>query len=268
MSRQSHEVEVLRPSRYPVIGVSVSAVTYDSALEMVTAAAQARASACVTHLAVHGLVVGSQDAGFRSMLERFDIVAPDGQPVRYALNILHQQQLPDRCYGPEFMLRVCKRMAELGIGVYLYGSHRHVVEALRDNLQARYPGIRIAGCEPSLFRPLTDEEDEALTHRINAVGAGVVFIGLGCPLQERFAFEHKGKINAVQICVGAAFDFHAANKKMAPPWMQKLSLEWLFRLMQEPRRLWRRYLHTNSVFLLKLLSQYISMSIIHHRNKK
>jgi exopolysaccharide biosynthesis WecB/TagA/CpsF family protein len=113
------------------------------------------------------------------------------------------------------------------------------------------------GCEASVFRPLTRQEDEELVDRISHSEAGLVFLGLGCPLQEIFAHDHRQLIRAVQICVGAAFDFHGGHKKMAPAWLQENGLEWLYRLSQEPRRLWRRYLVTNSIFLIKIFSQLI-----------
>jgi len=243
------------PSKQNIFGVDVSVTQYEEALEFVACAAKARRPACISHIAVHGLVVGSQDAEFRSILNEFDIIAPDGQPVRLALNILYKTRLPDRCCGPEFMTRVCDWAAAEGIGVYLYGSHLHIVKALRKKLRIKFPQLHIVGWEPSVFRPLTEAEDDALVRRINESGANIVFIGLGCPLQEKFAYAHRGRIKAVQICVGAAFDFHSGSKKMAPAWMQRLSLEWFFRLSQEPRRLWRRYLFTNTVFLSKIFLQ-------------
>lgn len=243
------------PPRHNVIGVRVSAATYDGLIDAVMNAARERRSACVSHLAVHGVVEGSRDKTFGAMLDDFDAVAPDGHPVRHALNFLYKAGLPDRCYGPEFTLRVCERAAQEDVGVYLYGSYPHVVEAMRANLVTRFPALRVVGCEPSLFRPLTFDEDAALVERVNASGAGVFFVGLGCPLQEKFAWAHKGRINAVMMCVGAAFDFHAGTKKMAPAWMQRHSLEWLYRLLQEPRRLWRRYFVYNSVFLWRLFLQ-------------
>lgn len=252
----STQADIAWPVRHNVIGVQVSATNYDEMLGVVMAAAERHQSACVSHLAVHGVVEASRDPAFRTMLDDFDIVAPDGHPVRHALNLMYHSGLADRCYGPEFTLRVCARAAELGVGVYLYGSHTEVVQAMRDNLSARMPALRIVGCEPSIFRALTPEEDAAFVARVNASGAGVVFVGLGCPLQEKFAHAHKGQINAVMICVGAAFDFHAGAKKMAPAWMQRNSLEWLYRLMQEPGRLWKRYFVTNSLFLLRLFLQF------------
>jgi exopolysaccharide biosynthesis WecB/TagA/CpsF family protein len=245
------------PAKYDLFGVNVSAVDYDMALEYVMDAAKARRGMCVTHLAVHGLMEGSANPDLRAKLNGFDIVAPDGQPVRIALNLVYGTTLKDRCYGPEFTLRVCERAAKDGVGVYLYGSREEVVNAMRNNLIAKYPGLNVVAAEPSLFRPLSEEEDADLARRVNDSGAGVVFIGLGCPLQERFGYEHRSKFNAVQICVGAAFDFHAGNKKQAPSWMQRCSLEWLYRLIQEPRRLAKRYFVTNSLFLAKLAARLL-----------
>jgi exopolysaccharide biosynthesis WecB/TagA/CpsF family protein len=185
--------------------------------------------------------------------------------VRHALNLFYHTHLPENCRGPEFVNRVCKRAAADGVGIYLYGSTPDVVEAMRTNLVAQFPGLRILGAEPSVFRPLTGEEDAELVERVNASGAGIVFVGLGCPLQERFAHAHRGKFQAVQICVGAAFELHAGVKKEAPVWMQRCSLEWLYRLVQEPRRLARRYFITNTTFLTKVLARLIGINTpLHH----
>ena len=238
------------PPKHTLFGVTVSATDYQQAARAVMAAARRREGGVVTHLAVHALVTAARDASYRMKVNTFEVVAPDGMPVRWALNRLEGTDLPDRVYGPELMLRLCRRAAETGVGVYLYGSTPDVVQALQSSLLDRFPALRVVGCEPSLFRPLTAEEDEAFVRRVNDSGAGLLFLGLGCPLQESFAYEHRWSIQAVQLCVGAAFDFHAGNKRMAPPWMQRRGLEWLFRLTQEPSRLWRRYLVTNAVFCL------------------
>lgn len=244
------------PRKYNLLGIGVSATTYNEARDIVILEAKRKKSACMSHLAVHGLTEGTRDMQYRAILNGFDIVAPDGQPVRLALNLLYNTSLPDSCRGSELMVQLCGRAATEGIGVYLYGSVRNVVDALRDNLINRYPGLNIVGCEPSVFRPLSEPEDDALVQRINNSGAGIVFLGLGCPLQEKFAYEHRDNIKAVQICVGAAFDFLSGNKKMAPSWMQRNALEWFFRLLQEPRRLWKRYLVTNTLFLSNLFLQF------------
>jgi N-acetylglucosaminyldiphosphoundecaprenol N-acetyl-beta-D-mannosaminyltransferase len=240
------------PDKHTLMGVEVSNTTYEAAADCIMSAANANVSSVVTHLPVHGIVTGATDDTYRRAVNSFDIVAPDGMPVRWAMNRLHKLDLPDRCYGPELMLRLCARAAAEKTGVYLYGSTPDVIEQLRDKLVAMHPGLRIAGCESPPFRPLTGEEDAAVVERINASGAGLVFIGLGCPRQDLWAAEHKGKIHAVMLCVGAAFDFHAGTKKQAPGWMQRNSLEWFFRLTQEPRRLWKRYLVTNTLFTILL----------------
>lgn len=140
------------------------------------------------------------------------------------------------------------------IPIYLYGSSPEVIELLQQKLSARFPALPIAGAESPPFRALTPEEDDAVVRRINDSGAGIVFIGLGCPKQDHFAADHADRIRAVQVCVGAAFDFHAGAKPMAPRWMQRHGLEWLYRLSREPRRLWRRYLETNLIFVAKWLA--------------
>lgn len=237
------------PARHEIFGVRVSATTYAQAQEIILQAAGQRQSAVVTHMPVHGLITAATDERYRACVNRFDLVAPDGQPVRWALNKFHGAALDDRCYGPELMLRLCRQAARRNIGVYLYGSTPEVLKKLTERLLQLCPGLRVAGESPP-FRPLSDVERREVVGRINASGAGLVFIGLGCPRQDYFAARIKHEIHAVQLCVGAAFDFHAGNKKMAPAWMQRLSLEWLFRLTQEPQRLWKRYLVTNSIFLM------------------
>lgn len=243
------------PDKQPLFGVGISATDYNEAADVITTAAHRREGGLATALAVHGLMTAHGDSAYCEIINGFDLVAPDGQPVRHALNLLHNCGLTSRVYGPELMLRLCHRAAEQGVGIYLYGSKQHVVETLACNLRQKFPALVLAGAEPSLFRPLSAEEDEALVWRINASGAGLLFVGLGCPLQEAFAWAHRRTINAVQVCVGAAFDFHSGNKHMAPRWMQELSMEWMYRLMQEPQRLCRRYLVTNSLFLWKLANE-------------
>jgi exopolysaccharide biosynthesis WecB/TagA/CpsF family protein len=240
------------PRKFDVFGVGISATSYDEAQAVILNAAKARRSATVTHLSSHGLCMAARDEAFRKVINSFDVAAPDGQPVRWSLKWFHKQKLPDRCYGPELMIRLCRAAAEQGVSIYLYGSSSEVLARLGENLRRRCPGLLVAGSESPPFRPLTAAETEQAVQRINDSGAGLVFIGLGCPRQDLFAAEHRDRIHAVQLCVGAAFDFHAGNKKMAPRWMQKRGLEWFYRLTQEPTRLWRRYLtiHTTFAYLL------------------
>jgi N-acetylglucosaminyldiphosphoundecaprenol N-acetyl-beta-D-mannosaminyltransferase len=247
-----NSVAVSWPRKFDVFGVGVSAVTYDEVEQKVLAAAKQRQSATVTHMSSHGLTMAAKDAKFREVINSFDIAAPDGQPVRWALNWFHKAKLPDRCYGPEMMIRLCRAAAKQGVSIYLYGSSNDVLEKLSSNLKKECLGLVIAGVESPPFRALTPQETDEAIQRINDSGAGIVFIGLGCPRQDVFAAENKHKIKAVQSAVGAAFDFHAGTKSTAPAWMQRRGLEWFYRLTQEPGRLWKRYLsiHTTYAFLL------------------
>ncbi len=242
----------LWPTKHNVLGVQISAVNYDQAVEAVTNAARCRQPSVVSLHAVHALVTASRSNELREAVNQFQLIAPDGQPVRWALNYLHSLKLKERVYGPELMLRLCQRAAEEEISIYLYGSTQDVIDMLRRELLRRFPRLEISGAEAPPFRELTVEEDGAVVQRINSSGAGILFVGLGAPKQDLFAHAHRDRIHAVQVCVGAAFDFHAGLKAMAPVWMQKNGLEWLFRLIQEPRRLWRRYLVTNALFVSKI----------------
>lgn len=240
------------PRKVDLFGVTVSPTTYDEATAVIIEAAGRRIPGIVACQAVHAVITAAGDPDMRRRVNNFDIVAPDGQPVRWALNLLHNAMLTDRVYGPQLMLRLCREAAHAGISIYLYGGSADVVEKLRVNLVEKYPDLKVAGYESPPYRSLTEQEDRAVIERINSSGAGLVFIGLGCPKQDIFAYDHRASITGVQICVGAAFDFHAGAKSSAPAWMQRRGLEWLYRLIQEPRRLWRRYLVTNMVFLGRL----------------
>ncbi len=240
------------PRKVDIFGVEVTPTTYEQATETIIYAAQQRTPGVISCHAVHAIITASCDPQLRDQVNQFDMITPDGQPVRWALNLLHGTHLRERVYGPELTLRLCQRAAQTGVSIYLYGGSPEVVETLQSNLKEMFPRLEVAGYESPPFRALTPEEDEEVVQRINDSGAGLVFIGLGCPKQDVFAFEHRDQIQGVQICVGAAFDFHAGRKSTAPRWMQDRGLEWLYRLLQEPRRLWKRYFVTNSIYLGKL----------------
>lgn len=248
------------PTKFDLFGIGISQIDYQEATDLLINAAQERRAMIVDHMPVHGLIEASSNPDLKEKINQFDIVAPDGQPVRWALNRLHQTNLSDRVYGPELMLKLCREAEKKDIGVYLYGSQPMVLGKLTQNLLHQFPSLRIVGSEAPPFRLLTPEEDQATVARINQSGAGLVFLGLGCPKQEHFAFDHHETIHAVQLCVGAAFDFHAGTKKIAPIWMQLRGLEWLFRLYSEPKRLWKRYLVTNTTFLHKMCWELLRRS--------
>ena len=246
------------PTRYNVIGSPVSATTYEEAVACIIAAAQERTPAIVSCQAVHAVVSSATDPVLLEKVKQFDMICPDGQPVRWALKWLHGIRLKERVYGPELTLRLCRAAATAAVPIYLYGSTEGTLQSLEQNLVADIPGLQIVGSYSPPFRKLTDEENQECIDRINNSGAGLVFIGLGCPKQDHFAADHLGQIQAVQVCVGAAFDFHAGKLSMAPAWMQRNGLEWLFRLVMEPRRLARRYFTTNSIFVYRLCRQLMS----------
>ncbi len=250
-------IPVSRPQRHDIFGVRVSATHYSEVVSWCLDRARQNKGGTVDLMAVHSLVTATRDPEYLKKINQFDVVAPDGQPVRWALNRFHKANLADRVYGPEFTIRMCAAAAEAGVSIYLYGSSPEVIELLQKNLLAKYPTLKIAGAESPPFRPLTPEEDAAVIERINASGAKLVFLGTGCPKQELFAHAHRDSIRGVQLCVGAAFDFHAGKKKIAPAWMQKRGLEWLYRLCSEPKRLFKRYLVTNSIFVMLALREML-----------
>jgi exopolysaccharide biosynthesis WecB/TagA/CpsF family protein len=247
---------VIRRGRHNLLGVLVDAVDYAAAVETIVQAAERPAPCAVSALAVHGVMTGYLDEAQRARLNHLDLNVPDGQPVRWALNLLHRTQLSDRVYGPTLMLRVCEAAVEHKLPIYLYGSHGDVLEALRTRLQTRFPELTIAGSEPSRFRTLDAAEKRATVERIRASGARITFVGLGCPRQEVWAYEYREALSMPIIAVGAAFDFHAGLLRQAPRWMQDHGLEWLFRLAAEPARLWRRYLLLNPRYVVLVGAQY------------
>ena len=245
------------PAKFNLFGVQVGGVDFDDACDAILNAAHRGTPAVVSAFAVHALVEAATEPALARKVNRFAIITPDGQPVRWALNWLHSARLKHNIRGSHLMWRLCERAAAEGVSIYLYGSSPKTLGLLERNLLAAFPALEIAGIESPPFRPLSPGEDAEMIQRVNASGAGLMFIGLGCPKQDHFAAEHAHSIRAVQLCVGAAFDFHAGTKATAPEWMQRRGLEWVFRLYQEPKRLWKRYLVTNAIFIQKLAVQFL-----------
>lgn len=250
-----------------VIGVLVDAVDQDAALRRIGAAARGQQPLTVSALAVHGVMSGYIDTEHRIRLNHLDLVVPDGQPVRWALNLLYRTRLPHRVYGPTLMLETCRLAEKEAWGIYLYGSTAPVLEQLEQRLRQQFPHLQICGVEPSKFRRLSASEREEVAARIRNSGAAVTFVGLGCPRQEIWAYEHRDVLEMPVVAVGAAFAFLAGTRNQAPKWMQDRGLEWLFRLMTEPRRLWRRYVLLNPWYASLVLAQWLRLrhfpTIIH-----
>jgi exopolysaccharide biosynthesis WecB/TagA/CpsF family protein len=238
-----------------VLGILVDAVDYDGAVERIVECAEAERPLSVSALAVHGVMTGVLDPSHRYRLNHLDLVVPDGQPVRVAINWLHDTKLKDRVTGPILMMKLCEVAAERGIPIFLYGSRPEVLQALRERLCERFPKLIVAGAEPSKFRPLTPEEKAETVARIRGSGARITFVGLGCPRQEVWVYEYRDALPIPILAVGAAFDMHAGFLPLCPMLLQDAGLEWLHRLYHEPRRLWRRYLYLNPLFLGHLTLQ-------------
>ena len=267
-----HETPLSEPSGWPrkvdLFGVAVSVTSYEQAMEAVFRAVSENRPGIVSAQAVHAIISASQDPTHLQRVNTFDLVAPDGQPVRWAMNLLHGTKLSQRVYGPELMRKICQGAEKKNVSIYLYGGSEKTIQVLQVRLLESFPDLKIAGAESPPYRELTDHEDQAVIQRIKQSGAGIVFIGLGCPKQDIFAFDHRSSIRAVQVSVGAAFDFLAGSKEMAPLWMQRRGLEWVFRLYQEPQRLWRRYLVTNSIYCQKLLFAFCKFSQVRKQHQQ
>jgi N-acetylglucosaminyldiphosphoundecaprenol N-acetyl-beta-D-mannosaminyltransferase len=231
-----------------VLGLRLDATSYGETTEAVLRLAAAGTGGMVCHANVHMAMEAFDDPDLRRQLNAADRVTPDGVPLVWALRWLGLRDA-GRVYGPTLTERLCRRAQEQGLPVGFYGGRPEVLDALVTRLAERFPRLRIAfACSPP-FRPPTSEEDRRAVEAIAASGARLLFVGLGCPKQERWMARHRPALPCVLLGVGAAFDFLAGATPQAPAWMQRVGLEWLFRLAFEPRRLWRRYLVHNPRFV-------------------
>jgi N-acetylglucosaminyldiphosphoundecaprenol N-acetyl-beta-D-mannosaminyltransferase len=237
-----------RHARY-VLGMRVDATTYAAATDLVMGWASRAESRCVCEAPINMVMECYDDPSFLGCINRADLITPGGMPIVWLMRLLGVRRQP-RVYGPNLMLHVCKAAARAKIPVGFFGGTPEVVRDLICNLETRYPGLPVAfTCAPP-FRPLTEQEDQAVCAQLAASGCRLLFVGLGCPKQERWMDEHRGRIRAVMLGVGAAFDFISGHKPQAPRWLQVIGGEWLFRLATEPRRLWRRYAYHNPRFVV------------------
>lgn len=249
-----HEVVAHPPARrVDVLGVAVSAVDPQQALRQITGWVEEgrREYVCVT--GVHGVMESQADPDLREIHNRAGLTVPDGMPLVWCARRAGSANT-SRVYGPDLMLAVLARAAERGWSAYFYGGAEGVPALLAERMAQRFPGLVVAGAESPPFRPLTVTESWTTCERINASGAQLVWVGMSTPKQERWMAAHRDRLDAaVLFGVGAAFDFHTGRVRQAPAWMQRRGLEWLFRLVVEPRRLWRRYLSNNPRFVAAIL---------------
>jgi len=247
-----------RDASVNILGVNVSAATLAEVVQDVVAWATRQSESpprFVSATSVHGLIEATRDPGFRAILNGASRVTPDGMPLVWFGRLCGRTAM-ERVYGPDLMKEVCRQTAGLGVRHFFYGGARGVPEELAWRLQAEFPGLEVAGTLSPPFRALTELEVSEIVTRINVTGAEIVGVGLSTPKQERWIAAVCGRLSArVVLSVGAAFDFHTGRVRQAPQWMQARGLEWLFRLSQEPRRLWRRYAYNNPIFLWLALLQ-------------
>jgi len=241
---------------FHILGQRVDALEWDSLLETLCRWGRERQSCGVCICNVHSLVTALNSPAHTEALARSDINTPDGMPLVWVLrkNGFPRQR---RIAGPDLMNKLCRRAAESGLPVFFLGSTLATLNKLLAKLHDDLPNLKVAGTFSPPFKSLTPEEDQRIVKMINSSGAAIVFVGMGCPKQEAWITEHRGQVNAVMIGVGAAFDFHAGTVPRAPQWMQKHGIEWLYRLLKEPRRMWWRYAKTNSIFVWMVVKTWI-----------
>ena len=259
---QGESLELQKPietAKKNLLGVLVDGVDETLATaRIIQAAGQGRVFS-VSAIAVHGVMEGVLDPGHLYRLNHLDLVVADGQPVRWALNLMHSVGLRKRVYGPDLTLAVLAQAAQNRIPVFFYGSTPDVLSQLRVNLKQRFPNLVVAGTEPSTFGRTRPEIADRIADKIRQSGAQIVFVGLGCPRQEVWAYEFRHRLKMPIVAVGAAFPFLAGTLRQAPRWMQDRGLEWFFRLCSEPKRLWRRYLLMSPAYLFLVACQLLGV---------
>ena len=243
------------PVRANVLGIGISALNLDSAVGVVVKVLQEKRKGYVCVSGVHGVSEAQSDPSFRAILNEAFLNTPDGMPMVWAGRLQGFRDM-GRVYGPDLMLRLCEISPARGFSHFFYGGAPGVAEELANRLTQRFPGLRIGGTYTPPFRPLTSDEEVELEHLVAKARPDMFWVGLSTPKQERFMAAHWQKLDATLFFgVGAAFDFHAGRVRQAPRWMQRGGLEWLFRLACEPRRLWKRYLRNNPLFICRYLAQ-------------
>ena len=237
-----------------VLSLSLDAITWEAAIARIAQWSAARESRYVCICNAHSCVTAGQDAEFSRVVAGADMATPDGAPTAWMLRKLGYKD-QQRINGPDLMWKYCAHSVITGEPMFLYGASPKTLDLLQARLHDAFPGINIVGAYSPPFRLLDAGESEQIVSMINDSGASVVWVSLGCPKQEKWMAQHRDRVRAVMIGVGAGFDYHAQTIRRAPLWMQHNGLEWLYRLGSEPRRLWRRYLVTNTLFVVGAIKQ-------------
>lgn len=241
--------------RANILGVGVSAIDMGQAVDLFSAALESGRRGYVSFVGVHGVMEAQKDPSLRHIKNSSIVSPPDGMPIVWVGRLQGFSRIR-RVFGPDFMLKVCEMSCSKGYSHFLYGGNQGVAERLRTNLTGRFPGLRIVGTYTPPFRPLTCEEEAGLAATVAKLKPDVFWVGLSTPKQERFMSEYIGELDTkIMVGVGAAFDFLTGTIRDAPPWVKTAGLQWLHRLMQEPKRLWKRYLINNPRFICKIALQ-------------
>ena len=247
------------PQRVNVLGVGISVLNLDSALDTLITAVRTRTPGYVCVTGVHGVMESQEDPDLRRIHNGSLLTTPDGMPMVWLGRLAGNRDM-GRVYGPDLMERVFAWSQKSGATHFFYGGNTGVAEELKARLEQRFPGIRIVGTFTPPFRPLTPAEDSALIDQVAACQPDFLWVGLSTPKQERFMAAYGSRLAAtVLLGVGAAFDFHAGRVSQAPRWIQRSGFEWLYRLAREPRRLWKRYLSNNPRFLVRIAAQKLGL---------
>lgn len=242
-----------------VLDFPITALRFEDQIQTILKWAIARESKTVCVANVHMLMEAHWNPEFASVLKNADIITPDGMPLVWMMRLLGVRY-QDRVAGMDVLLALCKLAQAQNVSVFFAGSQPDILSLMQKRLEQEFPKLKIAGMEPLPFRPMTEIEDKALIKMINNSGAGLVFVSLGCPKQEKWMAEHQDKIHAVMIGVGGVFPVYAGIHKRAPRLVRDLGFEWLYRWLQEPRRLWNRYTQTIPAFMWLAFKQLLMSS--------
>jgi N-acetylglucosaminyldiphosphoundecaprenol N-acetyl-beta-D-mannosaminyltransferase len=259
---------ISNPARANVLGVGIHAINMEQAIAVIDHAVRNRRKGYVCVTGVHGVMEAQSDSEFKEILNNSLLTTPDGMPTVWVGRLQGFQHM-DRVYGPDLMLEVCRLSEERGYTHYLYGGNEGIAEKLADALRRRYPKIDVVGLNTPPFRPLNPAEEQALQEQVMKTRPDFVWVGLSTPKQERFMADHIGALDCtLMLGVGAAFDVHTGVMKDAPQWVKRAGLQWIHRLLQEPSRLWRRYLINNPRFIFNIIRQLLRESFFPHAREK
>jgi N-acetylglucosaminyldiphosphoundecaprenol N-acetyl-beta-D-mannosaminyltransferase len=254
-SRPYTDMSFMASKRVNVLGVGIHLLNLTSAMNEISRAIRERRKGYICVTGVHGVMEAQADPAFRRILNGAFLCTPDGMPMVWMGRIDGYRDM-GRVYGPDLMLAVCQWSETSGCRHFFYGGAPGVADELRNRLTARFPRLQVVGCYTPPFRALNSAEEHDLGQKIRDARPDILWVGLSTPKQEKFMAQYLSLLDVtLMIGVGAAFDFHSGRARQSPRWMQRSGLEWFFRLCQEPRRLGRRYLKNNPLFLLKIAAQ-------------